>query len=288
MLENVVIKKYAKSPFPTKYRPEMDVIPVLDEEGAAWYLSHIGILRWIVELGCIDIATEVSLLASEMCNPREGHKVALLNVYAWLRKHPIMKLPMDPTYVEWKKGDYTPQDWTDFYGDIEEDIPGNAPEALGKPVQIIEFFDADHAGDKSTRLSRTSVLIFLNKAPVIWHTQAQNGVEGSTFGSEFIATKCGIEIVEALRYKRRMMGIPLCGPADCRLDNDSVYKNTSLPESQLKKKCHSIAYHLVREAVAAGIARMAWEDSKSNLAGCLTKPQGGKPRIDLCRHFIHQ
>ena len=67
MLENVVIKKYAKSSFPTKYRPEMYLTPVFDEEGAAWYLSHIGILRWIVELDHIDIATEVSLPISKMC-----------------------------------------------------------------------------------------------------------------------------------------------------------------------------------------------------------------------------
>ena len=223
-----------------------------------------------MELGQIDIVTEVSLLASKMCNPREGHKVALLNVYAWLRKQFTMKLPMDLTYVEWNKGDYAPQDWTDFYGDIKEEIPGNTPEALGKPVQIIVFFDAYHAGDKLTRRSRIGILISLKKAPIIWYTQAQNSVEGSIFGSEFIATKCGIEIVKALRYKLRMMGIPLCGPADFRLDNDSVYKNISLPESTLKKKYHLIAYHLVREAVAAGVARITWEDSKSNFADCLT------------------
>ena len=72
MLENLVIKKYVKSLFPTKYLPEMDTTQVLDEEGAAWYLSHIWILRWLAELGRIDIATEGNLLASEMCNPREG------------------------------------------------------------------------------------------------------------------------------------------------------------------------------------------------------------------------
>ena len=288
MMENVAIKKYAKSPFPEKYRPETDVSPELDDEGASWYLSHIGILRWIVELGRIDIATEVSLLASQMCNPRQGHKTAVLNLYAWLRKHPTMKLAMDPTYVEWPTGDYVDHDWTDFYGDVKEDVPLNAPEALGKPVQIIAFFDSDHAGDKLTYRSRTGVLIFLNRAPIVWHTKAQNGVEGSTFGAEFLAAKAGIEIIKGLRYKLRMMGVPIDGPADCRMDNKSVFYNSSLPESQLKKKCHSVAYHLVREAVASGVIRIAWESTDSNYADVLTKPQRGKKRMDLCCNFMLQ
>jgi hypothetical protein len=49
------------------------------------------------------------------------------------------------------------------------------------------------------------------------------------------------------------MGIPLYGHAHVRVDNMSVVKNTSVPESTLKKKSNAIAYHFVREAVAAGV-----------------------------------
>ena len=75
----------------------------------------------------------------------------------------------------------------------------------------------------------------------------------------------------ALRYKLRMFGIPIDGPADVFCDNQGVVKNTSLPESVLSKKHNAINYHAVREAVAAGIMRVAKEDGETNLADLLTK-----------------
>ena len=39
------------TPLRTTYRPELDVTPELQPTEAAYYMSLIGILRWIVELG---------------------------------------------------------------------------------------------------------------------------------------------------------------------------------------------------------------------------------------------
>jgi len=50
-----------------------------------------------------------------------------------------------------------------------------------------------------------------------------------------------------------------------------VVKNTTLPSSTLKKKHNAIAYHKVREAVAAGIVKVAHVRSKDNRADILTK-----------------
>ena len=54
-------------------------------------------------------------------------------------------------------------------------------------------------------------------------------------------------------------------------DNEGVVKNTSIPESVLGKKHLSIAYHAIREAVAAGIMRVAKEHTLTNLADLFTK-----------------
>ena len=51
----------------------------------------------------------------------------------------------------------------------------------------------------------------------------------------------------------------------CICDNESVYKNSSTPESQIRKKYHSISYHMIREAVASGACRMAKKDTDTNL-----------------------
>ncbi len=64
--------------------------------------------------------------------------------------------------------------------------------------------------------------------------------------------KHGEETLRGLRYKVRMMGIPLTGPSYIYGDNKSQVTNSSRPESTLKKKCNSICYHAIRESVAMG------------------------------------
>lgn len=85
-------------------------------------------------------------------------------------------------------------------------------------------------------------MIFLNMAPITWFLKRQNSVESSTFGSEVCACKVATEMCRGLRYKLRMMGIPLDGPTYMYCDNNSVVCNTTMPESTLKKKSNSIAY----------------------------------------------
>jgi hypothetical protein len=48
----------AETPMVTAYRPELDVSPELGEVDAAYYMSLIGVLRWMVELGRVDICLD--------------------------------------------------------------------------------------------------------------------------------------------------------------------------------------------------------------------------------------
>ena len=54
----------AGAPFSPNYRPKIGETAELEPVDAAYYQSLIGILWWIVELGQVDICTEVSLLSS--------------------------------------------------------------------------------------------------------------------------------------------------------------------------------------------------------------------------------
>ena len=74
------------------------------------------------------------------------------------------------------------------------------------------------------------------------------------------------------RYKLRMLGVPIKGPALLLGDNNSVILNTTVPSSPLKKKHNAIAWHRVREAIACKILVFAKIDSKDNYADMLTKP----------------
>jgi hypothetical protein len=127
----------------------------------------------------------------------------------------------------------------------------------------------------------------VNRAPILWFSKRQNTVETSTFGSEFIAARIAVELIEGLRYKLRMFGIPIDGPTNVYIDNESVVLNITHPESPLKKKHNAIAYHRVREAVASETICIAYEPSETNLADILTKLLPGWKLKELCRRIMH-
>jgi hypothetical protein len=275
------------TPLSSNYRPELDVSPTLDDDFTNWYQKLIGILRWAVELGRIDIHLSVALLAQYLVQPRAGHLDQVFHMFAYLKTHSRSRIVLDDSKPLVDEQQFVQVDWTDFYPDAQEPIPPNAPAPRGNSVLLSCFVDADHAGNKLTRRSHTGIIIFCNRAPIIWFSKRQNTVETSTFGSEFIAARIAVELIEALRYKLRMFGIPIQGPTNVYCDNNGVVVNASRPESTLKKKHNSIAYHRVREAAAAGTIRIAKEDSKTNIADMLTKPLSGPRLKDLCSRVLY-
>ena len=61
-----------------------------------------------------------------------------------------------------------------------------------------------------------------------------------------------------------MIEIRMDEPAVLLIDNNSVVINSTFPCSTLKKKHNAIAYHKVREAIAAGFVKIAFVPSKDN------------------------
>lgn len=279
--------KYCSAPFRTDYKPELDVTAELKLDGHRYYQELIGVLRWAVELGRLDILLETSLLSAYLASPREGHLEAVFHIFGYLKWHPKRKIAFDPECPVIDQRRFPKYDWEDFYKGVTEAIPANAPPPRGKSVSMHCFVDANLAGNTVSRRSQTGILIFVNKAPILWHSKRQNTVESSTFGSEIIALKNAIELIEGLRYKLRMFGIEIDGPADIFCDNEAVVRNCSTPESVLKKKHHSIAYHRNREAVAAQTVRIAKEGTETNLADVFTKVMGATQREPLFDRFMY-
>ena len=162
------------------------------------------------------------------------------------------------------------------------------PEPRGHGFIMRTKVDADHASDTVSRCSRTGLLIYLNCALVYWWSKKQTSVEFSSFGSEFVAMKQCCEYIRGLRYKSRMMGIPVEGPTYIYGDNQSVLANTTIPDSTLKKKSQRIAYHFVREGVARDEWRTSYVNTHENKADLLTKqlPHGEK-RKDFVHNLLH-
>ena len=180
-------------------------------------------------------------------------------------------------------------DWSDFYKaeDVQEELPPKMPEPRGREVTISCFVDANHAGNVVTRRSHTGIIIYVQNAPIIWHSKRQNTCESSTFGSEFVALRTARDLIVALRFKLRMFGVPINGPTNVYCDNQGVVKNASLPESVLNKKHNAINYNVVREAVAGGIMRVGKEDGTTNLADLFTKLLSVVRRKELLKYITY-
>ena len=249
--QGLKLKGKAYCPYESGYRPEMDVTEEFDEAHVAKFQGFIGTFCWMVELGRMDIYTEVSQLSSFQAMPRVGHLEACYSIFTYLRKHLMMSIMFHPSHIRMQEDQFRSQDWCDFYSDAKEELPPDMQEPLGESVKTMAFVDLDHAGNLVTQRSQTGYLIFC--APISWFSKRQNTVEASTFGAEFIATHTCLEAVEGLWFKLSMFGIPVEGPTDMMCDNNSVVNNLQHPESILSKKHLSICYHRAHEAVAHGV-----------------------------------
>ena len=187
------------TPIPTSYSPELDITPELISIDTAYYQSLVGTLRWVVELGRVDICLEVSLMSSHLALPREGHLDKLFHIFAYLKWKHRARVFFDPTHPSIDNDDFPRHDREKHYGEVKEVIPTNAPPLREKGFDMIGYVDADLAGDKVIRRSRKGFVIYLNQAPIYWFSKRQNGVECSTFGSEIIAMKQCCEYVRELR-----------------------------------------------------------------------------------------
>jgi hypothetical protein len=151
-----------KSPWPSNYKPELDISPELSPTDAAYFQSLIGVLRWIVELGRGDICTEVSAMASMMALPRQGHLNTLFQMFSFLKGNHNGVMVFDPTYPAIDDSQFIDEDWSATpYGGSVEDFPPNMCEARGAGMIMRAFVDSDHASDTTNRRSRTDLLSFL-------------------------------------------------------------------------------------------------------------------------------
>ena len=208
------------------------------------------------------------------CNfPRKECLDATVYITTYVGQRYNSKLVYDPLYPEINHSIFKKCDWSEFFWYSEEAIPRNAPGHWGKKVDIHMLVDSDHAGDKVYCRSRSDFLIHINTSLVQWFSMNQSTVESTVIGTEFVAMKQGICALRSLRYKLRIMGIPISGPSCIYGDNMWVVNNTSRPESVLTEKSNSVCCHAVYESVAMRKSLVALKPSKKMLQHDLSSSQ---------------
>jgi hypothetical protein len=130
----------------------------LNHSKAAYYQSLIGILRWIVGLGRVDICLEISIMSCHLVLPRDGHLEQVFHIFVHLKKYHNTEVVYDPSDPVIDEAQCDAKDWASSeYGYLDgvEELSPNMPELRGQGVIIRAKVDADHASDSVTRRSRT-------------------------------------------------------------------------------------------------------------------------------------
>jgi len=160
------------------------------------------------------------------------------------------------------------------YGNVTEIVPKDLPVALGKEVVLTAYVDANLYHDLVTGRSVTGILHLINQTPIDWFTKRQATVETATYGSEFVAARIATDQIVDLRMTLRYLGVPLEKCTYLFGDNESVITSSTIPHSNLSKRHNALAYHRVREAIAAKIIKFYHINGKDNPADVLSKHCG--------------
>ena len=153
------------------------------------------------------------MISTFLLAPRVGHLYQALHVFKYLKDHKRSKCVFNSNYVDItdahmpveKREIYRLKFMNELYLDTVEDLLN----PKGHDVQISRFVNADHGGYQITQKSRTGILIFLNKAPIMCYWKHHNTVETYTFSSEFLAMNQDMIILKALKCKLWMFGIEM-------------------------------------------------------------------------------
>ena len=156
------------------------------------------------------IQAQVISLSRFRADPRQGHLERLKRIYAY-----VIRTKDNATRFRVMKPDYSylPEqnfDWTHtVYGDVQETIPQDIPDCLGKTVTTTLTVDENLNHCLATGRSLTGCLHFINHTPIDSYSKRQATVDTATYGSEFVASKTATDQIIDLRHTLRYLGLPI-------------------------------------------------------------------------------
>ncbi len=113
-LEKTGAKLPYKAPTPlfSGYHPEIDVSPEFGNTDSPYFHSLVGVLQWIVELGCVDIDVKVSMMSTQLALSRAGHLKEIYHIFAYLKAHSNNEMVFNPMPVTPDMTLFDQQDWS--------------------------------------------------------------------------------------------------------------------------------------------------------------------------------
>ena len=93
----------------SSYVPELNRTPELEPEELQYFQKFIGMIRWDIAIGRVDILFEVSILSQYQALPWEGHLEKVLHILDYLKKNPSYQFTWILSYHIWTKGTSDPK-----------------------------------------------------------------------------------------------------------------------------------------------------------------------------------
>jgi len=250
-------------------------------------MSLIGCMQWAVSLCRYDIGCAIMTMGRFRNAPREGHLERIKHMCGYLKKYKTGGIRFRTDMPEYGHLEEPTVDWANsVYGDVKEDIPDDMPEPKGKTVRLTCYVDANLMHDFITGRSATGILHLMNLTPIDWFSKRQDTVETATYGSEFVAARIATEQIMDIRNTLRYMGVPIEEKTFMFGDNASVITSSTIQTSVLKKRHNMLAYHRVREAIAADLMSFFHIPGTENPSDVLTKNLTHSVAWKLIRPFL--
>ncbi|SCV69219.1 BQ2448_2239 [Microbotryum intermedium] len=137
-------------------------------------------------------------------------------------------------------------------------------------AEISPYSDADHAGDKSSRVSVSGHVVQMAGCAITWSARRQTGVAHSE--------------VMWMRSLLFALGFPCVGPTIIRADSTGAIALSKHPTSHTTTKRISVAYHLSRRLRDDGHVDIRWVETNLMVADIMTKGLGKAKH----EHFVER
>ena len=139
----------------------------------------------------------------------KGHLERVKRIYSYLLKFKDSKVCFQTHKADYSDIQHMKQDYESVYGEIQEQLPPNAPETLGKIVVLTHYVDANLMHDILTGRSVTACLYFLNATPIDWYSKKMATVETAINRTEFVVARTCVEQIIDLRNTLQYLGVPI-------------------------------------------------------------------------------
>ena len=133
------------------------------------------------------------------------------------------------------------------------------------------FVDADYAGDKNTRKSRTGYVILIGDSVVDWRSTKQTCTSTSTYTAEVVALSDLAKVIIPMIDLLEELGCPQTEAVEVMEDNHAAHLFASQGTGLRKVKHLHIRYRYIREVVEDGLIAVNECDSADNIADVFTK-----------------